>query len=73
MRQRKKRREKPVLTARILNEHPDAKIRPCIRCQTDFVSTHIGNRMCPPCGSSGDVPGIRIRAFFGSRIPTASP
>ena len=32
----------------------DEKQRLCLRCMREFLSDHIGNRMCKPCVKAGE-------------------
>jgi len=49
---------------------PEQKLRVCLRCETEFMSDHPGNRICPKCwNSEADMPTVRVARFGGqSRI-----
>lgn len=46
--------------------------RPCMCCGAPFLSQHIGNRLCPPCGRRSDGGSMAIAANSTGKVRRAA-
>ena len=44
------------------------RLRNCLRCQREFMSAHVGNRLCACCRSQGDLGSLAIAAASSGRV-----
>lgn len=44
------------------------RLRNCLRCQKEFTSAHVGNRLCPCCRTMGDLGSLSIAAASSGRV-----